>query len=32
VKDAAILLMTANAYAHIAVNLKAASVVLVMTK
>jgi hypothetical protein len=32
VKDAVILLMTANVYAHIVVNLKAASVALAMTK
>jgi hypothetical protein len=32
VKDAAIQLMTANAYVHIVANLKAANVALVMTK
>jgi len=32
VKDAVIPLMTANAYAHIVANLKAASVASVMTK
>jgi hypothetical protein len=32
VKDAVILLMTANAYAHIVANLKAATVALAMTK
>jgi hypothetical protein len=32
VKDAAILLMTANVYVHIAANLKIANVALAMTK
>jgi hypothetical protein len=32
VKDAVIPLMTANAYAHIVANLKAATVALAMTK